>query len=134
MPVEHLTPAGVADVGIPQVSVASGSRIAYFSGQVGSLPDGTPVSDDLRSQFVQALRNAEVVATAAGVEPHHVAKVTTYVRDLGPGHLEELIAGVSEYTQTGGRFTGFSAGTLVGVAALYEPWCLVELDITAVID
>ena len=134
MPVEHLTPAGVADIGIPQVSLASGSRIAYFSGQVGVLADGTPIGDDLRTQFVQALRNAEVVAIAAGVEPHHVAKVTTYVRDLRPEHLEELIAGVAEYAETGGRFTGFSAGTLVGVAALYEPWCLVEVDVTAVID
>jgi enamine deaminase RidA (YjgF/YER057c/UK114 family) len=116
------------------VSIATGSKIVYFSGQVGYLADGTSAGDTLRAQFAQAHRNLASVATAVGVEPQHLAKTTVYVRDWRPELMEELYAALNDYISEGGAFREFTASTLVGVAALYEPWCLVEVEAVAVVD
>jgi enamine deaminase RidA (YjgF/YER057c/UK114 family) len=134
MSVEHLTPDVVPSAGPPHVSIATGSKFVYFSGQVGRLADGTPAGDTLRAQFAQALRNLDAVATAVGVEPRHLAKTTVYVRDWRPELMEELYGAVNDYVEDSGKFVEFTASTLVGVAALYEPWCLVEVDAVAVVD
>jgi enamine deaminase RidA (YjgF/YER057c/UK114 family) len=74
------------------------------------------------------------VANAVGVEGRHLAKTTVYVKDLRPDHLDELYAGVTDFVEDGGAFVEFTASTLVGVAALYEPWCVVEIEAVAVVD
>jgi enamine deaminase RidA (YjgF/YER057c/UK114 family) len=134
MPVEHLTPDAVPSAGPPHVSIATGTKLAFFSGQVGRLADGSPAGDTLRAQFTQALRNLAAVASAVGVAPGHFAKTTVYVKDWHPELMDDLYGAVSDYIEDGGSFAEFTASTLVGVAALYEPWCLVEIDAVAVID
>ena len=47
--------------------------------------------------------------------------------------MDELLGAVNDYVEAGGTLP-VSASTLVGVAALYEPWCLVEIDAVAVVD
>jgi enamine deaminase RidA (YjgF/YER057c/UK114 family) len=42
--------------------------------------------------------------------------------------------GINDYIEDGGEFIEFTASTLVGVAALDEPWCVVEIDAVAVVD
>ena len=74
------------------------------------------------------------MASAVGVEPRHPAKTTVYVKDWRPELMEELYGAVSDYIEEGGAFSEFTASTLVGVAALYEPWRLVEIDAVAVVD
>jgi enamine deaminase RidA (YjgF/YER057c/UK114 family) len=115
-------------------SSATGTKLAFFSGQVGRLADGSPAGVTLRTQFTQALRNLVAVAAAVGVQPGHFAKTTVYAKDWRPELIEELYGAVNDYIEDGGTFTEFTASTLVGVAALYEPWCLVEIDAVAVID
>jgi 2-iminobutanoate/2-iminopropanoate deaminase len=135
VPIEHLTPDAVPSGGPPPVSIATGcSQIVFFSGQVGRLADGTPAGDTVRAQFAQALRNLAAVADAAGVEGRHLAKTTVYVKDLRPEHLDELYAGVNDFVEDGGTFVEFTSSTLVGVAALYEPWRVVEIEAVAVVD
>ncbi len=46
-----------------------------------------------------------------------------------PEVRDEAVSGVAS-----GSFSEFTASTLVGVAALYEPWCAVEIDAGAVVD
>jgi enamine deaminase RidA (YjgF/YER057c/UK114 family) len=133
MPIEHVTPDVVPSAGPPHVSIATGSKIVFFSGQVGRRPDGSPAGETLRAQFAQALRNLDAVGTAVGVEPRHLAKTTVYVKDWRPELMEDLYAAVNDYVETGGRFVELTASTLVGVAALYEPWCVVEVDAVAVV-
>ena len=70
----------------------------------------------------------EAVAARSGV-----AKTTIYVKDWRPELMDELYGAVNDYIEGGGRFGEFTASTLVGVAALYEPWCLVEIDAVAVV-
>jgi hypothetical protein len=48
--------------------------------------------------------------------------------------IDELYGAANDNIEEGGRFSEFSASTLVGVAALYEPWCVVEIDAVAVVD
>jgi enamine deaminase RidA (YjgF/YER057c/UK114 family) len=117
------------------VSIATGfAKIVFFSGQVGRLADGTPAGDTVRAQFAQALRNLAAVANAIGIEGRHLAKTTVYVKDLRPEHLDELYAGVNDFVEAGGTFVEFTGSMLVGVASLYEPWCVVEIEAVAVVD
>jgi hypothetical protein len=63
-----------------------------------------------------------------------MAKTTVSVKDWRPEQMDELYGAVNDYIEEGGRFSEFSASTLVGVAALYEPWCVMEIDAVAVVD
>ena len=74
------------------------------------------------------------MANAVGVERRHLAKTAVYVKDLRPDHLDELYAGVNVFVEEGGTFVELTASTLVGVAALHEPWCVVEIGAVAVVD
>ena len=98
MPIEHLSPDVVPTAGPPHVSIATGSKLVFFSGQVGRMADGTPAGDTVRAQFAQALRNFAAVASAVGVEARHLAKTTVYVKDLRPEHLQDLYAAVDDYS------------------------------------
>jgi 2-iminobutanoate/2-iminopropanoate deaminase len=135
MPVQSFDPPGVPVVdGITQVAVATGSRLAFFSGQVGRRADGTPAGDDLRSQTCQALTNLEALMNAVGGDASGVAKWTLYIKDYTSELFESYMAGFGDYLEGGGTFAPVTAGTLVGVSALFEPWCLVEIEAIAVLD
>jgi len=135
MPVENLDPPGVPLVeGISQVTIATGSRIVFFSGQIGRKPDGAPAGDDLRSQTCQTLKNLEAVAKSVGVESSHIAKWTLFIKNYSAEAFEAYMAGFGDYLEGGGSIAPTAAGTLVGVAELFEPWILVELEAIAVID
>lgn len=134
MAVTHHSVPDVADPGVPHVTVASGSRTLHLSGCVGSAPDGTPAGDTLRAQTAQALRNVSTVLASQGAGWGDIAKSTLYVVDYTPEKMADIFGGVEDYVVGGGEMTGFSASTLVGVAALFEPWALIEIDVTAVVD
>jgi enamine deaminase RidA (YjgF/YER057c/UK114 family) len=136
MAVEHLNPVGVPSVdGISQVSIGRGSRVVFFSGQIGRMLDGNPAGDDLRSQTAQALRNLQAVAEAAGVTAADITKTTIMIKDYDAARFDEFLAGFGDYIGAGGTIgTVAAASTLIGVAALYEPWCHIEIDATAIVD
>jgi enamine deaminase RidA (YjgF/YER057c/UK114 family) len=48
--------------------------------------------------------------------------------------MEELYGAVNDYIDEGGNVSEFTASTLVGVAALYERCCAVEIDAVADVD
>lgn len=48
--------------------------------------------------------------------------------------MEQLYGAVDDYIDEGGNVSEFTASTLVGVAALYERWCAVDIDAVAVVD
>lgn len=134
MAVTHHTVPGVTDPGVPHVSVATGSRTLYLSGCVGSMPDGTPAGDTLRAQVTQAFRNISTVLASQGATWADIAKSTVYVVDYTPEKLEDIFGGVEDFVVGGGDMPGLPSGTLAGVSALFEPWALVEVDVTAVLD
>ncbi len=126
------TVAGLAPiVGSAISTVATGSKIVYLSGQVGTLEDGSLAGETLKEQTAQAFRNITVALAANGATPADVAKITFYVVDWDMEKLGGLMEGAIEGL---GDDLSVTATTLVGVKALFEPGWLIEIDVTAVVD
>lgn len=120
----HPLPGGV------HVTVAEGSRIIHLSGQTGVDADGKVVSNDHRGQFAQALRNVITALNAAGATLGDLVKLTFYVVDYSEAALGALFEAAVEVA---GDELPTPASTLVGVAALWQPDLLVEIDAVAVL-
>jgi enamine deaminase RidA (YjgF/YER057c/UK114 family) len=135
MAVELINPDGLPKPEVyAQLSVATGSRTAYLSGQVARDADGNPVgTGDLAAQVEQAYLNVNTAVTAAGGTFADIAKLTIYVVDWSPDKLEALGEGA---VRAAGRL-GIDLVkpiTLLGVAALGEPDLLVEVEAIAVLE
>ncbi|HEY3722614.1 MAG TPA: RidA family protein [Acidimicrobiia bacterium] len=126
------TVAGLAPiVGSAISAAATGSKIVYLSGQVGTLEDGSPAGETLEAQTAQAFRNIQVALAANGATTSDIAKVTFYIVDWDMEKLGGLMAGAIEGL---GDDLTVTATTLVGVQTLFEPGWLIEIDVTAVVD
>ena len=113
-----------------QVIVARGSRIVFVAGQVSEDAQGNLVgAGDLAAQARQAFANVGRALTAGGARPDQVTKITIFVVDYRADWLPAI---------EGGRAAVFGdhkpADTLVGVAALAHPGCLIEVEAIAVTD
>jgi enamine deaminase RidA (YjgF/YER057c/UK114 family) len=110
------------------VAVDGARRQLICSGQTSVDADGNPVhAGDLPAQLRQALDNLESVLAAAGMSLGDVVRLNYYTTDV-PGYL----AASGEVAR---RFAGSAcvpAGTLLGVAALFHPDILIELEATAI--
>jgi enamine deaminase RidA (YjgF/YER057c/UK114 family) len=112
-------------------TLATGSRVLFLSGQTGQVADGTLAGADFRSQASQALRNVKTALAANGATLQDVAKITFYVVEWNMEKLGPLMDAAVEVL--GDDFPA-AATTLIGVAALFEPEMLIEIDVTAVLD
>jgi len=116
-----------------QVSVATGSRTVYLSGQVARTADGTPVGPgDLAAQVEQCYLNVAAALEAVGGSFADVAKLTVYVVDWSADKLPALGAGVGRAAERLGLDPRRPI-TLLGVAGLGEPDLLVEVEAVAVL-
>lgn len=117
-----------------QVSVASGSRTVYVSGQVARTAEGEPVGPgDLVAQVEQAYLNLSTALAAAGGSFEDLAKVTVYVVDLTPEKLGALMEAAGRVAERLGSFP-IRPMTLIGVTALAEDDLLVEVEAIAVLE
>jgi enamine deaminase RidA (YjgF/YER057c/UK114 family) len=134
MPVELVNPDGLPKPEFyAQVSVATGTRTVYLSGQVARDAEGRPVgAGDLAAQVEQAYANVAAALTAVGGSFDDVAKLTLYLVDWDESKLAALGEGVGRVAQRLGT-SPFKATTLIGVAALSEPDLLVEVEAIAVL-
>ena len=135
MSVELVNPPGLPVPEVyAQLSVATGSRTVYLSGQVARDADGSPVgAGDLAAQVERAYLNVATALTAVGGSFADVAKLTVYVVDWTPDKMAALGEGVGRAAQRLG-IDPVRPTTLIGVAALGEPDLLVEVEATAVLD
>ena len=111
-------------------TIATGSKILYLSGQTGQVADGSVAGPDFKSQASQALKNIKTALAANGASLADVAKIVFYIVDWDMEKLGPLMESAIEVF--GDEFP-VTATTLVGVAALFEPDYLIEVDVTAVI-
>jgi enamine deaminase RidA (YjgF/YER057c/UK114 family) len=111
--------------------IATGSKTLYLSGQTGQVADGSVAGPDFKSQASQALKNIKTALAANGASLADVAKIVFYIVDWNMEKLEPLMESAIEVF--GDEFP-LTATTLIGVAALFEPDYLIEIDVTAVID
>jgi enamine deaminase RidA (YjgF/YER057c/UK114 family) len=115
-------------LGFVQANEVSGTkRTLVCSGQTSVDAKGAPChAGDMAAQMQQALANLETVLTQAGFTLADVVRLNYYTTDV-----DRFIAGSAQglrrLAETGCR----PASTLLGVARLFHPDILVEIEATA---
>lgn len=108
--------------------VTSAERTLYCAGQVSVDAEGNPVhAGDMRAQIIQALDNLDAVLGAAGFRMSDVVRLNFFTTDVDQT-MEAWPLIQSRLAQAGCR----QASTLLGVARLYHPDILIEIEATAV--
>ena len=135
MTITLVNPEGLPKVDFyRQVAVATGSKLVFMAGQVASDADGVTVGNgDLAAQVEQCYLNVATALAGVGGSFDDVVKVTIYVVDWTIDKMPLLVEGVARASAKLG-VTPAAPATLVGVAALFGPDLLVEIEATAVID
>ena len=110
------------------VEVRGAQRVLYCAGQTSVDREGRILhAGDMAAQITQALDNLETVLRQAGLELRHVVRLNYYTTDV-PAFIEAAAV-------LGERLRDVvpkPSATLLGVAALFDPKALVELEATAV--
>lgn len=110
------------------VEVTGAERTLYLSGQTSSDAQGAPVhAGDLAAQFELAWSNLKDALEEAGMTPANIVRLNMYTTDV-PGFME----GAGEIMPIMAGDGCKPSSTLLGVAALYHPDIMIELEATAV--
>lgn len=134
MSVIFSSPAALAHpVPYHHVSVGTGPRHVHVAGQVGQDSDGV-LATGLSGQVAQALRNVSVGLAGAGGSFHDVLRLTFYVTGWRPEMMENFMAGVDQVGSELGMPGLMPPASLIGVAALFSPDVLVEVEAIAILD
>ncbi|WP_448954421.1 RidA family protein [Labrys neptuniae] len=123
-----INPPGSTVPGISQAMLIESGRLLLLSGHVPYDETGKLVGDDLATQLDQVFANLLATLQAAGTDFSALARVTIYVADYDPSQLPTIRA-------VRDRWIGSEhqpASSLVGVASLFQPGVLVEIDAIAV--
>ena len=115
---------------IVNVSIATGTRIIHISGQTSVDIEGKVVGTTHLEQSRHAFQNVRTALDAAGATLADVAKFNIYMVDYSWDALEALMTAAKEVF---GDDYPLTANTLVGVASLWLPELLVEVDAIAII-
>ena len=110
------------------VEVTGTQRVLYLSGQTSTDADGAPLhAGDLVAQFRMAWSNLKDALVAAGMDPTNIVRLNMYTTDV-PGFMASAGDIVPIFAGDGCK----PASTLLGVAALFDPEIMIELEATAV--
>jgi enamine deaminase RidA (YjgF/YER057c/UK114 family) len=105
-------------------------RMVFVAGMIGWNGQGQFETDDFVGQCRQALQNITATLACAGAAPHHLVRLTWYVKDK-----KEYLARGKElgrvYQEVIGRH--YPVMALVQVADLVEDRARVEIEATAVV-
>lgn len=128
---ERNDPPGLATIaGAVNLTVATGNRIIHISGQTGVDSDGNLVGATHLEQSRRALQNLRLAVESTGASLADVAKLNIYIVDYTPAALDALVAAAIEVY---GEDFPVTASTLIGVAALFQPGFLIEIDAVVVV-
>jgi enamine deaminase RidA (YjgF/YER057c/UK114 family) len=110
------------------VAVTNAREVLYCAGQTSVDAEGAPLHPrDMVAQINQALDNLETVLRAAGMTLRQVVRLNYYVTDV-PAFMTASAQVAERLAAAGCK----PPGTLLGVASLFHPDILVELEATAV--
>ena len=112
----------------PTSSSPKASGLVFISGQTGVGADGQVVGPTHYEQMKQAFLNLVVTLDAAGTDVE-VCKLTFYVVDYDDAAFEALVTAALEVF---GEEIPLAAATLIGVARLWQPEVLFEVDAIAI--
>jgi enamine deaminase RidA (YjgF/YER057c/UK114 family) len=115
--------------GFVQANDLSGvNRMLVCSGQVSVDENGAPVhAGNMSDQITKVLDNLETVLTEAGLELSDVVRLNCYTTDV-PALLDSWGVLVQRLADSGCQTTI----TLLGVAALFHPDILIEMEATVI--
>jgi enamine deaminase RidA (YjgF/YER057c/UK114 family) len=117
------------------VAVGTGTRHVHVAGQIARTADGAPVAPgDLAGQVAQALRNTAAGLAGAGATFDDVLRLTFYVTQWSPEKIDAFMAGVEQVADEIGLRMPLAPSSLIGVAYLFEPDVLVEVEAIAILD
>lgn len=128
---QHLNPDGVnKPKTYSQVVKVNNGTMIFTSGIVADDASGNIIGKgDLKAQVQQAFDNLKIVLAAAGADFKDVVKMTYYVVDYKPEQIPMIREVRARYLPTENP----PASTLVGVAALFNPDVLIEIEAIAII-
>lgn len=115
--------------GISQGMIVEGGRLMFLSGHVPIGPDGAIAGPGLEAQLRQVFANLDQTLKAAGIGFANIARLTIYVCNYQPEQLPTIRAVRNLFVSAAQP----PASALIGVAALFHPEVLVEVDAIAVI-
>ncbi len=136
MPVQLVSPEGLLQpVPYHHVSIGTGTRQVHVAGQIARDGAGRPLAPgDLAGQVAHVLRSTATGLRAAGAGFDDVVRLTFYVTGWRPESIEPFMAGVERVADELGLPQPLPPSSLIGVAYLFEPDVLVELEAVAVLD
>jgi len=110
------------------IEVTGGQRVLYVSGQTSNAADGAPMhAGDLVAQFRLAWSNLKAALAAADMTPANVVRLNMYTTDM-----DAFMSAAGELVPVFAADGCKPTCTLLGVARLFEPELMVELEATAV--
>ena len=111
------------------IEVRGSERVLYCAGQTSVDANGAPLhAGDMAAQVAQALDNLETVLSQAGFKLSNVVRMNYYPRDVAA-----FIAAAPTFAPRLDAAGCRPASTLLGVASLFHPDILVEIEATAVV-
>lgn len=115
--------------GISNAIAVDSGKLLFLSGHVPMNEDGSLPGKSLEVQLSKAFENMEATLKDAGGSFDDVARITIFVRDYSPSSLDAI-------RTVRDRFINHDrppASALIGVASLFHPEVLVEVDAVAVL-
>ncbi len=110
------------------VEVTGAARTLYLSGQTSTAADGATLhAGDLGAQFKTAWANVKDALKEAGMGPPNVVRLNIFVTDV-----DAFLAIAGDATAEIKADGTETACTLIGVARLFDPDVMIELEATAV--
>ncbi|MGW7532977.1 RidA family protein [Amycolatopsis sp. NPDC054798] len=122
---EYLTPAGLHSIPGAFTPVVRVADLVFLSGQVAWDEHGNLRGEDHVTQMRRIAQNLDTALAAVGCGREHIVKETVYVVDYRPELIPALFTALREGVPAA------PASTLVGVAALFAPDVLVEVEVVA---
>ncbi|GAA3045053.1 RidA family protein [Actinokineospora globicatena] len=134
MTVELFDPPDLPEpYGWRQLSVGTGSRLAFLSGQTARTPSGDLVGPgDLAAQTEQAYLNVGRALASVGGTFDNVMRLNVYAVDWSLSKWDAVTEGVKRAADRLGVDL-VKPTTLIGVATLAEPEFLIEVEATAIL-
>ncbi|MET0553849.1 MAG: RidA family protein [Vicinamibacteria bacterium] len=130
MPLVPVNPESLAKPQGFSHGMKGSGELLFVAGQIGWNREGRMVSDDLTTQFAQALDNVLDVVWAAGGKPESVARMTVYVTDKADYVRKRRPIGEAWRKRMGRHYPAMA---LVEVKSLVEDDAKVEIEATALL-
>ena len=130
MPLVPVNPESLAKPQGFSHGIKGSGELLFVAGQIGWNREGRMVSDDLTTQFAQALDNVLDVVWAAGGKPESVARMVVYITDKADYVRKRKPLGEAWRKRMGRHYPAMA---LVEVKGLVEDDAKVEIEATALL-